>query len=175
MNNSAGTTLYKLRTENNLSLKQLGEAIGYSSRHLIRIENGEMPMNTKMATKCAAYFNVDISLFIEENPQNIIGRRLQQARIELGMSQKEFANAVERVPQQISKYENGVTRIPLKVTTLFEQRLHISSDYLLHGKLPMFIYTASDYELTIEQLKHMNGEQLRLVLAYIKALNKKKK
>lgn len=52
-----------------------------------------------------------------------IGRRLRQARIAKGLTQKEMATSIGLSHQAIQKYENGETRLSL--STLAQLRQHI--------------------------------------------------
>lgn len=53
-----GKKLQNLRLQNNLTQKELGKALGYSSRQILRFENNKAPINLKFAQKCADYFKI---------------------------------------------------------------------------------------------------------------------
>lgn len=60
-----------------------------------------------------------------------IGRRLRQARIAKGLTQKDLAEGVGLSHQAIQKYESGESRLSLSTLALLRQRLGIEAADLL--------------------------------------------
>jgi len=60
-----------------------------------------------------------------------IGRRLRQARIAKGLTQKEMAASVGLSHQAIQKYENGETRLSLSTLAVLRQHIGIEPADLL--------------------------------------------
>lgn len=60
-----------------------------------------------------------------------IGRRLRQARIAKGLTQKEMAESVGLSHQAIQKYESGESRLSLSTLAQLRQRLGIEAADLL--------------------------------------------
>ncbi|WP_312813001.1 helix-turn-helix transcriptional regulator [Brevundimonas sp.] len=60
-----------------------------------------------------------------------IGRRLRQARMAKGLTQKEMAAAIGLSHQSIQKYENGESRLSLSTLALLRHQLGIEAADLL--------------------------------------------
>ena len=60
-----------------------------------------------------------------------IGRRLRQARMAKGLTQKEMAASIGLSHQAIQKYENGESRLSLSTLALLRQQLGIEAADLL--------------------------------------------
>lgn len=56
----------KLRKEKGLSHREVGEAIGFSTSHVGRMESGERDISISHLYKFANFFNVDITWFFEK-------------------------------------------------------------------------------------------------------------
>ncbi|WP_010298899.1 helix-turn-helix domain-containing protein [Candidatus Odyssella thessalonicensis] len=62
-----------------------------------------------------------------------IGQQLRRRREELKMSQYELAQALQITPQQLSKYENGIDRLPASRLYYICRLLTITPDYFFQG------------------------------------------
>lgn len=60
-----------------------------------------------------------------------IGRRLRQARVAKGLTQKDLGAAIGLSHQAIQKYESGETRLSLSTLALLRQQLGIEAAELL--------------------------------------------
>lgn len=60
-----------------------------------------------------------------------IGRRLRQARIANGLTQKDMAQSIGVSHQAVQKYESGETRLSLSTLALLRQQLGIEAADLL--------------------------------------------
>jgi transcriptional regulator with XRE-family HTH domain len=67
-----------------------------------------------------------------------IGERLRKVRRRLGMTQKEFAEALGVHPMTLSKYESGKWKPSEKFLRLLEAKFGINYDWLLYGRGTMF-------------------------------------
>lgn len=66
MKETFGKFINRLRTENSLTLTQLGASLGIDSGALSKIENGKKIMDEKVLPKVADIFNLDLSKLKEE-------------------------------------------------------------------------------------------------------------
>lgn len=175
MEHLSGKKIQNLRQQNNLTQKELGMALGYSARQILRIENNESPINLKFAQRCADYFNIDINELLPAS-EATIGNRLRQARIHLNLSQKELSVKLHKTPQQISNYENGIANVSPEVKKILELDFKISSEWLETGTGSMFIsnHSDSEYDLAVQRLKRMNTSDLKRILSYIDKIEKSK-
>jgi transcriptional regulator with XRE-family HTH domain len=62
-----------------------------------------------------------------------IGNRMRQARERIGMSQKEFANAVNKDQTAISEYETGKRKVPAVELSIFARILGLPVSYFYDG------------------------------------------
>jgi putative transcriptional regulator len=67
--------LIKLRTERKMTVREIAPLMGLSFSHLSDIENGRRNPSVELAMKMAKYYEVDLTLFIEDrvrfNEKNI--------------------------------------------------------------------------------------------------------
>lgn len=66
MKEAFGEFIRRLRTENDLTLTQLGALLGIDSGALSKIENGKKRMDEKVLPKLAEIFKLDLSKLKEE-------------------------------------------------------------------------------------------------------------
>ena len=59
-----GQMLRASRFKEEVSQKELAEAIGISQHHISEMENGKRPIGKDMAKRLADFFNVDYRLFL---------------------------------------------------------------------------------------------------------------
>ena len=60
-----------------------------------------------------------------------VGQRLQQARKNCGLTQKEVGALLNMVQQNYARYEKGVVELNYEKLIFLCQLFHITSDYLL--------------------------------------------
>lgn len=63
-----------------------------------------------------------------------IGQRIRKARERVGMSQEEFADAVNKDQRAISEYENGKRKVPATELSIFASALSIPVSYFYEGE-----------------------------------------
>ncbi|MFQ5780059.1 MAG: helix-turn-helix domain-containing protein [Nitrospiria bacterium] len=101
---------------------------------------------------------------------NLIGRRIRQRRIEIGLSQEGLGERLGVSYQQIQKYEKGVSRLTVDRLQEVARCLHISIDYFLKD-LPTVREPAPPYDtLSVEekrllkQFRAISNPSVRLAL-----------
>lgn len=62
-----------------------------------------------------------------------IGQRMRQARERIGMSQKEFADSVNKDQTAISEYETGKRKVPAVELSTFARVLGVPVSYFYDG------------------------------------------
>jgi len=65
---------------------------------------------------------------------NDIGQRLKELRLELGMSQREFAEKIGIHVMTLSRYEVGKCRLSAKTLKRLQEVFKVNPDWLLEGK-----------------------------------------
>ncbi|WP_253307481.1 MULTISPECIES: helix-turn-helix domain-containing protein [unclassified Rickettsia] len=63
--------------------------------------------------------------------EKIVSERLKQRRIALGVSQKDLGKAIDISTQQIQKYEEGLSKIPVSRLYVFAKILNIPLKYFI--------------------------------------------
>jgi transcriptional regulator with XRE-family HTH domain len=63
-----------------------------------------------------------------------LGLRIRRAREKMGMSQEEFAHAIERDQKAVSEYENGKRKLPAIELPLFAAILGVPVSYFFEGE-----------------------------------------
>jgi transcriptional regulator with XRE-family HTH domain len=94
-----------------------------------------------------------------------IGKRIQQCRESIGISQEKLAERVELSPNFISTIERGVKVPSLENFVKIANALNISSDLLLSDVLSKgYTVKASRFAEQIEQLSHEEQQQVFTVV-----------
>ena len=98
-----------------------------------------------------------------------IGRKIRQARIELGLSQEKLAEQCSISTSFLGHIERGTRKMSLETMIALCSVLHISTDYLLMDELP-----DSDTVLTslLESVKKSGTVQYQKYIYIIKVLAK---
>ena len=60
-----GDTLRKLRTDKNLTLRSVGEQLGYDYSYLAKVEKGKSQPSIDLLKQMAEFYNVEISYFFD--------------------------------------------------------------------------------------------------------------
>ena len=92
---------------------------------------------------------------MSDNQKSAIGERLKQVRRRLGMTQKEFAEALGVHPMTLSKYESGKWNPSEKFLRLIEAKFDVNYNWLLKGEGTMFnfgIQAVKERTATISKL-----------------------
>ena len=63
-----GRRIYDLRYRNNLTAKELGDAIGVSQSYISLLENNKRRLNMQLLTKIAEHFGLSLAQFFSEEP-----------------------------------------------------------------------------------------------------------
>jgi len=69
----------------------------------------------------------------EEDIDALVGRRVRELRLQLGLTQTQLADAIGVTFQQVQKYERGSNRISASKLWLIADRLGVSPASLLTG------------------------------------------
>jgi transcriptional regulator with XRE-family HTH domain len=69
----------------------------------------------------------------EEDIDALVGRRVRELRLQLGLTQTQLADAIGVTFQQVQKYERGSNRISASKLWLIADRLGVSPSSLLSG------------------------------------------
>lgn len=94
----------------------------------------------------------DINIFELNSEKRIeIGQRIQEKRVELGLSGAQLGAYLNISANQVSRIETGKAKCSLEHLFVITQVLNCSADYLLFGKKQMPVL--SQYQMNlIEQL-----------------------
>jgi len=65
-----------------------------------------------------------------------VGERIQKQRQNLGMSQEELAERIDRATKYCSDIERGICGMSVETMLAFSQNLHMSLDYMMYGIEP---------------------------------------
>lgn len=125
MSTQVSEKINDLRSYLGLSLRNFGEAIGYSGPHIHRIEQDEVHPSELLIHKICDVFHVDSAYFTGEMPveqavQKVevdtagAGQRLSIARQEKGLSMWELSRRAGISQPQISLLESGKYQVKRK-------------------------------------------------------------
>lgn len=95
-----------------------------------------------------------------------IGKRIRDFRVRKGLTQAQFAEALDVSTNFISEIENGKKNISLETLKRVCTEYHLSADYILFNK-----DNFSDYML-IERLSTLTVQDIHTVIEYLQALLK---
>lgn len=103
-----------------------------------------------------------------------LGKRIQSARKETGVSQEQLAEAIGKSPSAISTIETGKRGASLETLVHIANVLQVSADYLLADQLPhipweasrralLFFHNCEEWELLLlQEVAHcIHGALLR--------------
>jgi transcriptional regulator with XRE-family HTH domain len=104
----------------------------------------------------------------------IIGQRIRQLRVQLGLSQADLGVALGVSFQQIQKYERGVNRVGASRLMLIAETLKTTMDDLLGGmtngdKAPENAYSAELYRM-VQEWHELNSMHRASIRALIRSL-----
>ena len=97
-----GEYIRKLRTENGLTLTQLGAKLGIDSGALSKIETGKKEFDEKLLDNLANAFDLDIEKLKVEITQTISGRFYSEMK-HLGWTTEEMVEWVQKFHQEGEK------------------------------------------------------------------------
>ena len=89
--------------------------------------------------------SVEVNIFFTNRVK--MKERIKQIRLKLGIQQGEFAEKLNVVQQQLSKYERGENKPSAEFLTVLNEKVNVNINWLLTGKGEMFIndnYTNND-------------------------------
>ncbi len=102
-----------------------------------------------------------------------IGNQIRKARERSGLTQEQFAEAIDKSPQFISDLERGLSGISLETLKKICETLQVSSDTILFTET---IQTDMAVEKLTNKFLNMTPEQLRIMEAitnaFLQASNK---
>lgn len=91
-----------------------------------------------------------------------VGEQIKKARESAKVTQEQFAEAIDVSPQYISDLERGVVGASLSTIRRICTTLHISSDQILFGMLPI-----ERTAVISEKCKNLSNEQFRILLEIV--------
>lgn len=80
-----------------------------------------------------------------------VGERIRKKRVQLGMSQDELAEKIDRAPKYCSDIERGICGMSIETMISLSHSLDISLDYIIFGTM------------TEEEIARQNDDQLALL------------
>ena len=80
-----------------------------------------------------------------------VGERIRKKRVQLGMSQDELAEKIDRAPKYCSDIERGICGMSIETMISLSYNLDISLDYIIFGSL------------TEDEIARQNDDQLALL------------
>lgn len=138
--------LSQLRQRLGLSIALFAKAIGYSSTHLRKMEEGTFIPSNEILSKICDAFDVDPAYFsgnktIDEavvakdrhEEMISIGMRLRQARLEKKLSSRGLSSVTELSHCQICNIERGEFKLTDKRAKQLAEALNVGVDWLVKG------------------------------------------
>jgi transcriptional regulator with XRE-family HTH domain len=149
-----GVLLRSARLHTGKTLKACAELLGCSSHTISQYEYGRKGISLPELELLAAFFDVPVSYFWEEDStisdeggdlppaetllplrQKMIGVLLRQARLEAGRTQKECAEALGVSSDTMSRYEYGKRPIPFPQLEFLSSLLEFPLSHFLDPEL----------------------------------------
>jgi len=109
MKQSFGEYIRQLRTENRLTLTQLGAKLGLDSANLSKIENGKRIFDEKRIEKLSAVFDLDIEMLKTEFFSELFAKKIYENKCSI---------ETLHVAEQKLKYLKAKNNKQLKIDTL---------------------------------------------------------
>ena len=102
-----------------------------------------------------------------------VGRRIAERRRELGLSQEELAEMIDRAPKYCSDIERGKCGMSIDTLLKFSDHLRIGLDYMIYGtRIPMTGSLKTDSgHLLIESVARCPEREQEHLLKIINAFN----
>ncbi len=112
-----------------------------------------------------------------KSKENLIGQKIRQRRIEVGLSLEDLSERLDISYQQIQKYENGVNQLTIGRLQEMASCLHVPIDYFLKD-LPLIKESPAPYsqlsaeeKRLLKQFRAISNRSVRLAfLRLIQAL-----
>lgn len=148
-----GLKIRQARTEAGLTMKEVGQAVGFPAALVSEVEFGQREVALPQMEVMALLFNVPITYFWSDEPaeskerhlptveaiglrQKIIGILLRQARTEAGRSEENLAGLLGVPVTRITAYEQGEIEIPFLELESLANYLNQPIEYFIDGGLP---------------------------------------
>lgn len=167
--------LKNLRIERNLNMRQASIALGMPYTTYVGYEKNEREPNSESLVLIANYFNVSVDYLIgRSDNKTLIEQQVNQStnnniihskRIELGISVKDFANAVGVSEAIVNQWEKGTISPGRNEIVKISRILNISIDNLLPKETALFVADSDSVNII------KNKDEILLLNNY-KALNK---
>lgn len=150
--------LKRLRTEADLTQKQVADIVGTTQQNIAFWETGRQRPKQPSLIKLANYFNVSIDYLLvgkaqAEEKLSVFPERLKQLRVEAKLTQQQMAEAFNIKQPTYAQWETGRTKPKGETLEKFADFFNVSTDYLL-GK------TQPKKELSVfpERLRQLRAE-----------------
>lgn len=126
--------LFTLRYCSGLSLEELSESVIMSRTLLADWERGGSKPTLIQRERLASFYDVDKSELGVPNNGIMIGSKIRQERLALGLTQKDLSDKLGLSPTLISLYERSIEEIPDDVLDSIVEELELSKSYLVESK-----------------------------------------
>ena len=150
-----GALMREKRLETGKSLKDMAKLIGTSTSTLSSYEHGRKSISLPELELLAFNLDTPLRYFLSSSAgevgedykfdpiimvtlrQRMIGAMLRKRRLELGMSIRELAAAIDMPTSRVSNYERGVRPIPIPDLEILGDALQQSLDALIDHEGPI--------------------------------------
>lgn len=184
------------RIKRNITQQELGTYLGITSQTVSRYENEILDISPEMLFKLAEYFKISINDFFPmpymDNSKNIkivsdkdeimklFGNNLKNARIKLGLNQKELAERISKKGKRvgnttISNWEKGITTPDVDNIAIICKLLNVDANYLLD--LKKFEDTEPNllnkYQVLFDKDDRLTEEQKKFFMDFLEEKHKR--
>lgn len=136
--------LLLIRKTLGLSQAALGNRIDLTGPHVYRLENGKSEITDSILEKYVEFFGVDSGWLKSENEEDIrfkgqidgfnsLSDRNKEMRLEMGLSQKKFAEYAGVQPGDINRVESGKAALGPQSLKRIAEAFHVGIDWLQYG------------------------------------------
>lgn len=174
-----GDKLRALREDRGLTLRELGEQSGLSLTYLSEIERGTVYPSLDTLKQLASFFNVPVSIFVNNQSSGNLPVKLQYMRKLKNISQKQLALMAGVSPGLVAQLELGKVNASLKTVTKLAEALGVSVCYLILDQQDIdgliagvgpdlrFLLQDPKVQALVGYICTLNDDQLRLVFNFV--------
>ena len=172
-----------LRTQKGLSQRDVSDQLGINKSSLAMYECGKREPRLDTINLFANYYNVSVDYLIgssEDSSPKILkttGERIRHRREELGISQKDLAETIGTLSQNLYKYEqNIIENIPSDKVEALADALNVSPAYIMgwdlntapaNSVIPERLHSLRESRgLTLDQVGEYIGVNRATILRY---------
>jgi len=172
-----GALMREKRLETGKSLKDMAMLIGTTASTLSSYENGRKSISLPELELFAFHLDTNLDYFLFPTAESIgeeysfdpiimvslrqrmLGAMLRSRRLDLGMSMRDLASAVDMPSSRVSNYERGIRPIPIPDLESLADALQLDLETLVDQEGPIGIWN-----MTQQAFKHFSDlpEDLRI-------------